>query len=142
MKVEEKYQKRRVLAAHAYTILRALEAADKCLAIIEDVGHGPHMDNVTVTRKIVLDALAKAKGEVMTPETFEAHGKTWTAHTPGDPMPCEAGLWVEVLTRGEVESGRYIHASSLAEGWDWDWDTMIFGEDEIIGWRYEDGGHQ
>jgi len=57
MSAEQKYQKRRVLAAHAHTMLRALEAADECLALIEDVGH------VTVTRKIVLDAIAKAKGQ-------------------------------------------------------------------------------
>jgi len=63
MSAEQKYQKRRVLAAHAYTILRALEAADECLALMEDVGHGPHMDKVTATRTIVLDAIAKAKGQ-------------------------------------------------------------------------------
>jgi hypothetical protein len=39
-------------------LLEALEASDECLALIEDVGHGAHMDNVTVTRKIVTDALA------------------------------------------------------------------------------------
>ena len=76
----------------------------------------------------------------MTPETFEAHGKTWTRHKPGDPMPCGPGLWVEVITRGEVEGGRYIDAISLAE--EWDWDTSMFPEDEIIGWRYEEGADQ
>jgi hypothetical protein len=38
----------------------ALEAADECLALIEDVGHGAHMDNVTVARGIVLRALESA----------------------------------------------------------------------------------
>ena len=63
MSAEQKDQTRRALVADAYTMLRALEAADECLALIEDVGHGAHMDNVTVARKIVLDAIAKAKGE-------------------------------------------------------------------------------
>ena len=37
----------------------ALEAADECLALIEDVGHGAMADNVTVGRGIVLAALAQ-----------------------------------------------------------------------------------
>lgn len=37
----------------------ALEAADECLALIEDVGHGAMSDNVTVARSIVLAALAQ-----------------------------------------------------------------------------------
>jgi len=49
------------LLAAAPEMFEALEAADECLALIEDVGHGAHMDNVTVARKIVLDAIAKAK---------------------------------------------------------------------------------
>jgi hypothetical protein len=48
----------------------ALEAADECLALIEDVGHGAMSDNVTVARGIVLAALSQndemrdAKGEI------------------------------------------------------------------------------
>ena len=37
----------------------ALEAADECLALIEDVGHGAMSDNVTVARSIVLAALSQ-----------------------------------------------------------------------------------
>lgn len=37
----------------------ALEAADECLALIEDVGHGSMSDNVTVARGIVLAALSQ-----------------------------------------------------------------------------------
>lgn len=39
----------------------ALEAADECLALIEDVGHGAMSDNVTVARGIVLAALSRNK---------------------------------------------------------------------------------
>lgn len=38
----------------------ALEAADECLSLIEDVGHGAMSDNVTVTRGIVLSALSQS----------------------------------------------------------------------------------
>ena len=37
----------------------ALEVADECLALIEDVGHGAMSDNVTVARGIVLAALSQ-----------------------------------------------------------------------------------
>ena len=37
----------------------ALEAADECLALIEDVGHGTMSDNVTIARGIVLAALSR-----------------------------------------------------------------------------------
>lgn len=40
------------------TLKEALEVADECLALIEDVGHGAHMDNVTAARVKVLKALA------------------------------------------------------------------------------------
>lgn len=36
----------------------ALEVADECLALIEDVGHGAHMDNVTAARVKIQAALA------------------------------------------------------------------------------------
>ena len=39
-------------------LAEALEAADECLALIEDVGHGAMSDNVTAARRIVLQALS------------------------------------------------------------------------------------
>lgn len=41
-------------------LVEALEAADECLSLIEDVGHGLMMDNVTVARRIVLSAISSA----------------------------------------------------------------------------------
>lgn len=38
----------------------ALECADECLALIEDVGHGAMSDNVTVARKIVQESIYSA----------------------------------------------------------------------------------
>jgi len=53
-----KYSQRLAAAARREHTMRAsLEAADECLALIEDVGHGAIMDNVTVARKLVNDAL-------------------------------------------------------------------------------------
>jgi len=72
----------------------------------------------------------------MTPETFEAHGKTWTPHTPGDPMPCEPGLSVEVITRKESKGSSYFDLILPAN--EWDWDTNICAECEIVGWRLPD----
>ena len=69
------------------------------------------------------------------PETFEAHGKTWTRHTPGDPMPCDGERMVYVLTPKTGESEEPCKASMYA------W-TCIFREGdwwgETIGWRYAD----
>ena len=45
----------------------ALEAADECLALIEDVGHGAHMDNVTVAREIVARALDSENANMEAP---------------------------------------------------------------------------
>lgn len=39
-------------------LAEALEASDECLALIEDVGHGAHMNNVSVARGYVQEALA------------------------------------------------------------------------------------
>jgi hypothetical protein len=34
------------------------------------------------------------------PETFESHGKTWTRHTPGDPMPCDGSAMSTPINGG------------------------------------------
>lgn len=71
-----------------------------------------------------------------TPKTFEAHGHTWTAHTPGDPMPCDKFNEVCVITRDEVNSDKFgaIDQIQLAE--DWRWEKISECElCEIIGWR-------
>lgn len=44
--------------ALADRLAEALEASDECLALIEDVGHGAHMNNVSVARGSVQQALA------------------------------------------------------------------------------------
>jgi uncharacterized protein YodC (DUF2158 family) len=67
------------------------------------------------------------------PETFEAHGKTWTRHTPGDPMPCDGERKVYILTSKAGESKgpskAFMYAWTAKEGEWWR---------EIIGWRYAD----
>jgi uncharacterized protein YodC (DUF2158 family) len=63
------------------------------------------------------------------PATFEAHGKTWTRHTPGDPMPCDGEAVIQYLMRDNA------------------WSTEPAGKlrwckkdniGDIIGWRYAD----
>jgi len=58
IQMNAKYSQRLAAAARREHVMRAsLEAADECLALIEDVGQGAIMDNVTVARKLVNDAL-------------------------------------------------------------------------------------
>lgn len=64
------------------------------------------------------------------PSTLEAHGKTWTKHKAGDPMPCDGEAMVEVLLGGEI-LGRRAIAKVLR------WESYTPSAD-IIGWRYAD----
>jgi uncharacterized protein YodC (DUF2158 family) len=59
------------------------------------------------------------------PETFEAHGKTWTRHTPGAPMPCDGEAFVDCFCEG---GGTLL--ATRAKLWSWSGD--------LIGWRYAD----
>ena len=61
------------------------------------------------------------------PSTFEAHGKTWTRHKAGDPIPCDRKAQVEVIYGAD---NRWLSKQS-AQWWNW-----ISGT--IIGWRYAD----
>jgi len=69
----------------------------------------------------------KAKPE---PATFTAHGKTWTRHTPGDPMPCDGEAKICVIYRTD-ESYEFNGIGMILDAKDLTWD-------EIIGWRYAD----
>lgn len=70
------------------------------------------------------------------PETFEAHGKTWIRHTPGDAMPC-SNVRVDYLMRGR--GGVTIPSSKPEFVIDIDWTAdKDFESSEIIGWRYAD----
>lgn len=70
------------------------------------------------------------------PETFEAHGHTWTKHTPGDPMPCDGESRIYVLMR-DPSSGSMGRQETTAAGLDWDIIERA-KKVEIIGWRYAD----
>jgi hypothetical protein len=66
------------------------------------------------------------------PDTFEAHGKIWTRHTPGDPRPETNGKPVEAIDRSDkYYSYSSIRAPSAAY---WEADYM----NPFIGWRYAD----
>lgn len=71
------------------------------------------------------------------PKTFEAHGKTWTRHTPGDPCPVEGHVLLNVLWRWELQESSISFSEERA-------DTIEWGKKEdaryaeVIGWRYAD----
>jgi uncharacterized protein YodC (DUF2158 family) len=64
-------------------------------------------------------------------DTFTTHGKEWTEHTPGDPMPCDGKTLVTCLLEGGNSFGRTAKASELC------WSMHAQGSD-IVGWRYAD----
>lgn len=66
------------------------------------------------------------------PETFEAHGKTWTRHTPGDPMPTKGGSAFVQLLLSDGSIGKTDRADLCI------WNTKPGPSDQIIGWRYAD----
>lgn len=69
----------------------ALEAADECLALIEDVGHGAMMDDVTVARRMVLSAISSANAALV-PRRGPQHQKS----IPNQTQPNnEAGVVVQ-----------------------------------------------
>jgi uncharacterized protein YodC (DUF2158 family) len=62
------------------------------------------------------------------PDTFEAHGKTWTRHTPGDPMPCDGEAVINWILPSEINDG-YGDQEMKAVKLDWRFP---------VGWRYAD----
>lgn len=65
------------------------------------------------------------------PATFEAHGKTWNSHKPGDPMPCDPESKIDTL----LEDGDIGGTDTKAKRSDW---GIRETGDNIIGWRYTD----
>lgn len=63
-----------------------------------------------------------------TPSTFTAHGKEWTRHVPGDPMPCDGDARVEWLLGSEIEGG-YLDLKMKASELVWEYPHA---------WRYAD----
>lgn len=68
------------------------------------------------------------------PNTFTAHGHTWTSHTPGDPCPVppETEVFIMIREPDDLES-----LPAAAKSYWWGQDEMGF-ECEIVGWRYAD----
>ncbi len=71
-----------------------------------------------------------------TPETFEAHGHTWTKHTPGDPMPCDGDTMVIALSRGEFKDGNIQPWPYPVKHMLWHERPSFGGALELIGWRF------
>lgn len=71
-----------------------------------------------------------------TPEIFEAHGREWYRHTPGDKMPCDHRKWVQILHRRELTGHPFNPSKMPAQALQWSaaHDPSI----DIIGWRPAD----
>lgn len=65
-------------------------------------------------------------------ETFEAHGKTWNVHVPGDPIPCDGKIKIDILDRSGC-----VYCDQPAHHHDSDFWTAEYWN-PIIGWRYAD----
>jgi len=63
-------------------------------------------------------------------KTFEAHGKTWNVHVPGDPMPCDGNALVFITS----DNPDVLSHAMPARAWHWGTKT----EAKITGWRYAD----
>lgn len=81
--------------------------------------------------KEIWDA-AMPEPEKPTPQTFEEQGKTWNVHTPGDPMPCDGKIKIDILDRSGV-----VYCDQPAHHHDSDFWTAEYWN-PIIGWRYAD----
>lgn len=62
-------------------------------------------------------------------ETFEAHGRTWTRHTPGDAMPCGSEEIIVPLFRNK-KTGQPERAENYL------WGKLVSTGYQIIGWCY------
>lgn len=107
---------------------------------------GAYDDLVPIAKPLLLDLLDSYErhasppvnkvnpvNPVPAPETFEAHGHTWTRHTPGDPCPVPWNTLVSVLLAWELKADElpskdFVSARSLT------WSRT--GHAGIIGWRY------
>lgn len=72
---------------------------------------------------------------VTTPEAFQAHGHTWTRHTPGDPCPVPENSLVAVLLRKEVSELPPLD-EEINPAWHYVWTYHSKAGFEIIGWRH------
>lgn len=111
--------------ADPYAELKAAHAAGR---IIEQIGHGSS-DWFGCGSPIAWSRPPECYRIKPEPETFEAHGKVWTRHTPGDAMPCDGSSAVMALL------GDGTFCTQQAEDWNWNNRHSAF---DIIGWRYAD----
>lgn len=58
----------------------------------------------------------------------------WIPHTPGDPMPCDGNLEVEIMTREEAEGSIPWRPGPLpAENWEWS--VNLCPSLQILAWK-------
>lgn len=108
-----------------YFALKAAHAAGKVIEVAEKRfgGWNPVKENHNWTFPV-------EEYRIKPESTFEAHGQTWTKHTPGDPMPCDGEALVFITS----DSPDVLRCASLACDWHWGTKTKA----KITGWRYAD----
>lgn len=78
-----------------------------------------------------INGLTEAEEANTAPSTFEAHGKVWTRHIPGDPIPCDREAIIEIIdTQGNIAQSdgvRYRPRRARSNVWK-----------HTKGWRYAD----
>jgi uncharacterized protein YodC (DUF2158 family) len=114
------------------------EPSDKRLPPMDEASPEGHcaVDAACVRRQLADLGIprrhASAEPPKAQPATFEAHGKTWTRHTPGDPCPCDPEAMIEWLTLSEARGAPYCASTMQAKHF------FSGKEPEIAGWRYAD----
>lgn len=108
-----------------YFALKAAHAAGKVIEVAEKRfgGWNPVKENHNWTFPV-------EEYRIKPESTFEAHGQTWTKHTPGELMPCDGEALVFITS----DSPDVLRCASLACDWHWGTKTKA----KITGWRYAD----
>lgn len=69
-----------------------------------------------------------------TQRLFPCDADGWIPHTPGDPMPCDGDLEVEIMTRTEVE-GSTPRRPEPQPAEDWEWSVNLSPPVQILAWK-------
>lgn len=67
-------------------------------------------------------------------QLYPCDAEGWIPHTPGDPMPCDGNLEVEIMTREEAEGSiPWRSGPQLAE--EWEWSVNLSPSRQILAWK-------
>lgn len=127
---------RQLLTADDYDSIEAVKAAAKDYLDSQnpcplDFAHQPHdhCDGTAASTRHTSPVNNVNPVPIFTPETFDAHGHTWTRHTPGDPCPVGPSTLVWTLDdKGAI-------GPFTADSFSWHANRYLAHGSNIIGWR-------